>query len=190
MSSFYTEKELSQIGFKSVGSNSKISKKSSFYNVDRIEIGNNVRIDDFCVISACSEGFVKIGNRVHIAAHCFIEAPAGVTLDDFSGLAARCTIYGGSDDYSGDYLTNPCVPKKFRKCTNQHVHIKKHSVIANGCTVMLGVTVGEGSAVGSMSLVMNDIPDNTIAIGIPAKPMKKRNLNLFNLEKLLLSEKK
>ena len=185
MSSFYSREELLEIGFKSVGDNVNISKKSSFYHVERIEIGNNVRIDDFCAISACSDGFVKIGNRVHIAAYCFIEAPAGVTFEDFSGLAARCTIYGGSDDYSGEYLTNPCVPSQFRKCTSQHVHLKKHVVIGTGSTIMLGVTVGEGSAVGSMALVSKDIPDGKIAVGIPARVVKTRSSKIFELETLI-----
>ncbi|CAM3864137.1 acyltransferase [Rheinheimera salexigens] len=188
MSNFYNDEELAQLGFKSVGRNNKISKKTSFYNTSRIELGNDVRIDDFCVISACAEGFVKIGNRVHIAAHCFIEAPAGVTLEDFSGLAARCTIYGGSDDYGGEYLTNPCVPLEFRKCTNKHVHIKKHAVIGTGSTILFGVTIGAGSAVGSMAFVTKSIPDSAIAIGIPAKVVKKRSAKLFELEEQLLKK--
>jgi acetyltransferase-like isoleucine patch superfamily enzyme len=189
MSSFYSDDELLNIGFRSFGHNVKISRKTSFYNVERIDIGDNVRIDDFCTISACSEGFVKIGNRVHIAAFCFIEAPAGITFDDFSGLAARCTIYGGSDDYSGEYLTNPCVPNEYRKSTVNHVHLKKHVVIGTGSTVMAGVTIGIGSAVGSMALVTKDIPEGKIAVGIPARVVKSRSLILLDLEqKLIISE--
>jgi acetyltransferase-like isoleucine patch superfamily enzyme len=176
MNSFYSKDELLEIGFRSVGTNVKISKKSSFYHVERIDIGSHVRIDDFCAVSACSDGFVIIGNRVHIAAYCFIEAPAGVTLEDFSGLAARC------DNYDGEYLTNPCVPKEFRESTNKPVHLKKHVVIGTGSTIMPGVTIGLGSAIGSMALVTRDIPDGKIAIGIPAKVIKNRSLKLLDLE--------
>lgn len=182
MSSFYTKDELLELGFLSVGENVKISKKSSFYNTERIEIGNHVRIDDFCAISACSDGFVKIGNRVHIGAYCFIEASAGVTFDDFSGLSARCTIYGSSDDYSGEYMTNPCVPMELRKCESKHVHLKRHVVVGTGATIMHGVTIGVGSAVGSMSLVTKDVPDGKIVFGIPAKVIKNRSSKLFELE--------
>lgn len=185
MSSFYTEVELAQIGFRNVGENVKISKKSSFYNVERIEIGNNVRIDDFCSISACADGFVKIGNRVHIAAYCYIEAPAGFTMNDFSGLAARCTVYGGTDDYSGDYLTNPCVPIEFRSCRSEPVTLGKHVVVGAGSIIMCGVTIGSGSAIGAMSFVTKDIPDGKIAIGTPAKAIKNRSKKLFELERSL-----
>jgi len=188
MSSFFSQSELLAVGFRTVGTNVKISKKSSFYNVERIDIGDNVRIDDFCAISACAEGYVKIGSFVHIAAFCFIEAPAGVTFEDFSGLAARCTIYGGSDDYSGEYLTNPCVPLEYRLCSSKPVLLKKHAVVGTGTTIMLGVTIGLGSAVGSMALVSKNIPDGRIAVGIPARPVKDRKINLLELEKKLILE--
>jgi galactoside O-acetyltransferase len=187
MSSFYSNDELLAIGFRSLGENVKISRKTSFYNVERIEIGNNVRIDDFCIISACSEGFVRIGNRVHIAAYCFIEAPAGMTMEDFSGLAARCTVYGGSDDYGGDYLTNPCVPDEYRKCMAEHVHLEKHVVVGTGSTILPGVKIGIGSAIGSMALVTKSIPEGKIAVGMPAKVVKRRSLVLLDLEKKLIA---
>lgn len=183
MSNFYSLDELRAMGFKSVGFDVKISKKASFYNVERIELGNHVRIDDFCLITACKTGFVKIGDRVHIAAFCFIEAQAGVTMEAFSGLAARCTLYGGSDEYNGEYLTNPCVPDKFRKVYNLPILIKRHAVVGTGSTLMPGVTLGEASAVGSMALVNKSVPAGEIAVGIPAKVVKKRSMKVLELEK-------
>lgn len=56
------------MGFASVGRNVVISDKVSFYNCANISIGNNVRIDDFCVLSA-GEGGIVIGNNVHIAVY-------------------------------------------------------------------------------------------------------------------------
>ena len=57
MNSFYSQEELMKIGFLSVGKNVLISKKASIYNPSVISIGNNVRIDDFCILS----GKVTIG---------------------------------------------------------------------------------------------------------------------------------
>ena len=51
---YLDEIQLKEMGFKSVGENVKISDKASFYGCDNISIGNNVRIDDFCVFSAGS----------------------------------------------------------------------------------------------------------------------------------------
>lgn len=49
---FYTREELERIGFKSIGENVLISDKTSIYSPQNISIGNNVRIDDYCVLSA------------------------------------------------------------------------------------------------------------------------------------------
>jgi hypothetical protein len=50
---------LIQMGFKSLGENVFISDKASFYNIGKIDVGSNVRIDDFCVLSA-GEGGIKL----------------------------------------------------------------------------------------------------------------------------------
>ncbi len=54
---FLAEEQLKELGFRSLGSNVKISSKASIYAPYNISIGNNVRIDDFCVISAFG-GFI------------------------------------------------------------------------------------------------------------------------------------
>lgn len=51
MNSFYTEAELKELGLKSFGKSVLLSKKVSIYGAKNISIGNNVRIDDFCILS-------------------------------------------------------------------------------------------------------------------------------------------
>ena len=73
MNSFYSNEELKQLGLKSFGKNVLISKKCSIYGADKISIGNNVRIDDFCILS----GKIVIGNYVHISAYSALYAGGG-----------------------------------------------------------------------------------------------------------------
>jgi galactoside O-acetyltransferase len=186
--SFLEDDELEEMGFGSIGRDVKISRHAMFYNAERISMGSHVRIDDFCVLSACRTGFISIGDYVHIAAHCLIEAPAGVTFMDFSGLAARCTVYGGTDDYLGEYLTNPCVLEKYRKCYRNPVVFGRHAVVGAGTTILQGVTLGDGCAVGSMSLVLRDVPPGQVHAGIPAKYIKDRSGKIFELERQLREE--
>lgn len=63
MTSFYTEQELKEIGFRSLGKGAAISKNARFYSPNCISIGDNVRIDDFCILS----GDVEIHSHIHIA---------------------------------------------------------------------------------------------------------------------------
>ena len=106
MNSFYSEIELAELGFKSYGSNVLISKKCSIYSPEKISVGNNVRIDDFCILS----GNIILGNNVHISAYCALYGAQGIEFRDYSGCSARTTIYSAMDDFSGDYLIGPMSP--------------------------------------------------------------------------------
>ena len=184
--SYLSCEELQNIGFKKVGANVKISRNACFYSAEKIEIGDNVRIDDFCVLS----GEIKLRNYVHIAAFCGLFGSSGIEMNDFSGLSSRVAIYSASDDYSGEYLTGPCVPMEFRKITEGKVVLEKHALVGTGATILPGVTIGQGTAIGSMSLLTKSTLPWRIYTGIPARDLKERKMDLIELENKLLFSKK
>ncbi|AFG35209.1 acetyltransferase (isoleucine patch superfamily) [Fervidobacterium pennivorans DSM 9078] len=180
--SFYTPEELREIGFAKIGKNVLISRKASIYAPELIEIGDNVRIDDFCILS----GRIKLGSYIHVAAGCYLFAgDYGIEMEDFSGLSSRVAIYAVTDDYGGKYLTNPTVPSQYRNVVGGKVHIGKHVIVGTGVTILPGVTIGEGAAIGAMSLVTKDVQPWKIAVGIPAKEIKERSKDLLQLERKL-----
>ena len=86
MNSFYTEEELTTLGLKSFGENVLISKKTSIYGASNISIGNNVRIDDFCILS----GEIDFGNHIHISAGVYLYGGnIGIEIQDFSGISSH-----------------------------------------------------------------------------------------------------
>lgn len=180
--SYLTEDQLLGIGFKEVGRNVKLSSKTSIYTPERISIGSNVRIDDFCIIS----GDVKIGSYVHIASYTGLFGVYGIVLEDFVSLSARILVYSGNDDYSGEHMVNPTVPKEFAHVTKAPVVFRKHSAVGAGSIILPGVTVGEGCVVGAMSLVNRDLEPWKICVGVPCKPMKDRRREVLDLEKQLI----
>lgn len=185
MTSFYSNEELHEFTFKSIGENVQISRKSSIYGAENIEIGNNVRIDDFCILS----GHVKIGSYIHIAAYTALYGGcAGIIIDDFANLSSRICVYSVSDDYSGESMTNPMVPDEYKHITNELVHIKKHCILGSGCTVLPGVTLEEGCAIGCMSMVRYDTEPWSIYAGIPVRKIKERSRNLLKYEPLFLQK--
>ena len=179
--SFLTDEEIEKMGFKSIGTNCLLSSKASFYNCKNISIGNNVRIDDFCVLSAGDRG-IKIGNNIHIAVFSILTGQEAIILEDFSGLSSRVSIYSSSDDYSGNSMTNPTVSKQFKNIHQAPVIIGKHVIIGSGSVVLPGCHLGIGSAVGALSLVTKSISDFEIHFGAPAKKIKKRSKKLLDLE--------
>ena len=186
MSSYYTEDELKEIGFKKIGTNILISKKSSIYGAENMELGNNIRIDDFCFLS----GKIILHNFIHISAYSLlVGGEEGIEMENFSGLSSKVTIYAISDDYSGEYLTNPTIPQEYSNHISKKVHLKKHSIIGTASTILPGVVLEEGVAIGAMTLVTKSIENWKIAVGIPAKVISERKKNLLILEKEFLKNK-
>lgn len=183
MNSFYTPEELSTLGLKCFGNNVLISKKASLYNPENIEIGNHVRIDDFCVIS----NHIKLGNYIHIATHTSLMGGRyGIEIEDFSAISSHCAVYAESDDYSGNSLSNPMFPIQYRAPYGKKVLIKKHGLIGAGCVLLPGSCLEEGAAVGAMSLVTKNVPAWTISSGIPSRVIKERSRKAIELEKEFL----
>ena len=74
---FYTDKNLSKIGFKKIGKNVKISKSCLIVGVKNISLGNNIRIVAFTSIIA-KDGYLKLENNVHIGGHGHILCAGGI----------------------------------------------------------------------------------------------------------------
>nr|WP_298898264.1 acyltransferase [uncultured Altererythrobacter sp.] len=180
---------IQQMGFSRVGENVQISDRASFYRASRIKIGNNVRIDDYCVLSA-GEGGIEIGNHVHIAVGATLIGAGAISICDFANISSRVSIYSSSDDYSGATLTNPTVPEEYKNVLHAPVFLGRHVLIGSGAVVLPGVRLGEGVAVGALSLVNRDCAEFGIYAGVPAKRVKEREKRLLQLEKKFLKNKK
>lgn len=178
---YYTCKELKELGFKTIGKNVKISTKASIYNHGSIEIGDNSRIDDFCVVS----GNIKIGKNVHITPMCLVAGgEKGIIFEDFTTIAYGVKVFTQSDDYSGETMTNSTIPKEFKKEFKKEIILEKFTIVGAGSLIMPGVTLKEGTSVGAMSLVTRSTEPWGIYVGSPAKRIKERKKDL-----ILLSEK-
>lgn len=171
MNTFYSPDELALVGLKRVGENVFVSRKSSIYNPEKIEIGNNVRIDDFCILS----GEIKIASNIHISAYCALYGRNGIEISDFAGISPKVTIFSAIDDFSGEYLVGPMVNSKYTNVTGGKVILKRFAQISTGCVIFPNIILGEGCVIGAMSLVKTSIEDWSIAAGIPAKKIKMRS---------------
>lgn len=179
--------EINKIGFKFVGKNVKISDKAVFYCANKISIDDNSRIDDFCILSA-GLGGIKIGKYVHIAPYCSLQGKEQIIMEDFSGLSSKVSIYSSSDDYSGEYMTNPCVSEEFTNVFHGSVIIGRHSIVGVGSCILPNVKIGNGSAIGAFSLVTSSIADHKIANGNPAKERIDRKKQIFESEEIFIKK--
>ena len=176
---YYTQEKLNKLGFKSIGKNVKISDKVSIYDCEQMTIGDNSRIDDFCVIS----GNIQIGSNVHITPMCLIAGGIkGVILEDFTTLAYGVKIFSQSDDYTGETMTNSLIPKKFKREIIEKVLVKQYSIIGSNSVVMPGVILETGTSVGAMSLILSSTSAWGIYYGIPATRIKDRSKKMLEMK--------
>jgi len=100
---------------------------------------------------------LKLGNNTDIGAFTYLNARYGVEIQENVQIGSHCSIYSHST------IDN----KKGKVTIKRNARIGSHSVL------MPGVTIGENSIVGAFSFVNTSIPDNVIAVGVPAKVTRK-----------------
>jgi acetyltransferase-like isoleucine patch superfamily enzyme len=163
---------MAELIFKQEGVDLYVDVTSRIKHPGSIEVGNHVAIDMGVYLSTSA----TIGDYVHIAPYtCIIGGPDSMLImDHFSGISAGSKILCGSDDFTKGMM-NPQVPIEYRSPKISKVHFKSFSCIGVNCVVMPGITLAEGSVVGSNSVLTKDTEPWTIYIGNPAKPVKIRD---------------
>jgi acetyltransferase-like isoleucine patch superfamily enzyme len=174
--------------FKYIGKHVEIGEFVKIISPEKIEIDDYSRIDDFSILVGGSG--IKIGKFVHISSYSSVIGGGELVMEDFSGLSAGCRIITGSDDYKGRCLTNPCTPLKYRSYAYKgKILIKKHAILGTNTIVHPNITIGEGVATGSATVVNKDLEPWTIYVGAPAKAIKERQRDIIpQLEKELMLE--
>lgn len=175
---------LEALGFASLGRNVKISDKASIYGAEQMHVGDNSRIDDFCVIS----GRVELGRNVYVGPFALVAGGTpGIVMEDFVTLSYHTQIFTQSDDYSGATMTNPTVPARYKTEVKEPVRLCRHSIVGAGAIVMPGVTLSDGTSVGAAALVRDTTEPWSIYAGVPARKLKDRKRDLLDLEALYLA---
>lgn len=180
---------LMAMGFQSVGQGVRVSDRASFYGIERISLGDEVRIDDFCVISA-GVGGIEVGRNVHIAIGASLIGAGRIIVGDFVGLSSRVSIYSSNDDYTGAAMTGPTLPREYTNIRSADVYLGRHVIIGSGSVVLPGIRIEEGAAIGALSLVTKNCEPFEVYSGVPAKRIKSRKRDLLLMEKAFLESRK
>jgi len=184
---FLSRDKLEAMGFHYLGKNVLLSDKASIYNPGNISIGDNTRIDDFCILSA-GVGGISIGRYIHISCYTAFMGAEPMILQDFSAVSGRVLIYSNIDDTSGMYLVGPNYPMKYRHVISGPVIIERGGLVGAGSVVFPNVTIGQGTLIAAMSLVKENCEPFWVYGGVPARKIKVRKRDFLELEKKLLQD--
>lgn len=121
----------------------------------KIEIGANVKINHNVHIGCIDH--VKLGDDVLIA--------SGVYISDHS-----------HGSFKGLDQSDPRLPPNNHALSFSNIHIEDRVWIGERVTILPGVRIGEGAILGAGCIVSNDVEAFTIVVGIPAKAIKKYNM--------------
>lgn len=118
----------------------------------KIFFGKNVQINDYVHISSMCR--IDIGDNVLMASHIYIS-------DNSHGF------------YGGEYQSDPEIAPIKRDYKIDSVFIGNNVWIGEGVVIMPGVKIGNGCVIGANSTVTKNVPEYSIAVGQPAKIIKK-----------------
>jgi galactoside O-acetyltransferase len=137
--------------------------------------------------------FATCGENIYIGENCFFWPPSGMHLGSNIDINSLTHVYAGGGIFIEDgvligancliaTVSHPvdCLNRFESVTTSAPVRIKKNAWLGTGCIVLPGVTIGKNAVVGAGSVVVKDIPDDSVCVGNPAKVI--RYLRLENDE--------
>jgi acetyltransferase-like isoleucine patch superfamily enzyme len=134
-----------------------------YANLYGCELGDDVKVGPFVEI----QKGVKIGNRCKISSHSFLCQ--GVVLEDDVFVGHNVTFtndrYPRATNGNGTLQTEAdweCLPTV----------VKRGASIGSGATLLCGITIGENALIGAGSVVVRDVPPDTVVAGNPARPIR------------------
>ena len=121
------------------------------------------------IISMQKARGVKIGNNCHFAPYVQLDLlyPSQISIGENVAIGSNTMIFAHINMGTNDFLKTE-YPRRVMP-----VKIKSGAWINPGCIITAGITIGENSIVSVGSVVTNDVPDNCIVAGNPARVIKK-----------------
>ena len=193
---FFLRKFFYPMLFKKIGRGFVIGRNVVIRHPNKIEIGNNVTIDDNCLIDArgagperlviedeviinrncmlqAKSGPIRIGPRTSIGCNSVIVSLAGVDIGDAVLTAGGVYISAGGYNFK-----DPETPVMDQGAyTKGPIRIGSKSWLGTCSIVLDGITIGDGVVIGAGSVVTKNIANNSIAVGVPAKVMPAKTVN-------------
>ena len=181
-----------KLRFKRIGNGCFISSKSDIEYSHKIELGDKVIIEDYSNVCANTDaGSIRLGNNVIIFKNAVVKCggEGHIDIGDYSTINPYSILegYGGltigkgvriasgtkiiSCNHKFDDTNVPIFRQGF---TKKGIVIGDDVWLGSNVSVLDGVEIGKGSVIGAGSVVTKNIPSHSIAVGIPAKVIKKR----------------
>lgn len=143
------------------------------FHPENVHLGDNVYIGHDTIIKGYYKDTLRIASNSWIGQQCFIHGAGGVEINEFAGIGPAVRMLASfhidPDDVDEAIVFSPLV--------SSPIIIEKNCNIGIGATILGGVTIGANSKIGANALVNKTIPPYSIAVGVPAKVIKNRQMS-------------
>lgn len=135
----------------------------------KIILNDGVFLDRGVDVKGHDRGYIEIGQDAYIGPYGCLAGPGHISIGQNCMIASHTGIYANNHNF--DDLTRPI---NAQGLTSKGIIIEDDCWLGTGVKVLDGVTIGRGSVIGAGSVVTKSIPPFSIAVGVPAKVIKKR----------------
>jgi len=132
-----------------------------------IQLGKGVKIHEYSYVDSYG-GNVHLDDYVGIGHHCIIGGHGGLTVGKYTMISGLTYIVPANHNYD-----RRNVPYLHQGETCKGIKIGNNVWIGAGCTILDGVSIGDNAVIGAGAIVSKDIPENTLALGVPAKVIRQ-----------------
>ncbi len=140
---------------------------------NKILIQEEVAIERGVDVGALDDTKIVIGARTFIGPYTCIAGPGDITIGENCMIAAHCGIFANNHDFS-----DPTQLIREQGVSRKGICIESDCWLGHKVTVLDGVRIGKGSVIGAGAVVSRNIPPYSIAVGVPAKVVKRRGGDL------------
>jgi acetyltransferase-like isoleucine patch superfamily enzyme len=184
--------------FGRVGNGVVFGQNLTLRHPHKIFIGDETVIDDNCLLDAkgvdnqgifigsrvflgrnsilsCKDGDIYLEDGVNIGFNCEVFSSSQVTVGENTLLAAYCYLVGGGNYDLGRQAI--AFAEQDGLDSLGGIRIGQNCWLATDVKVLDGVEIGEGAVIGAGAVVLENIPANSMAVGVPARVVRTRNAN-------------
>lgn len=156
--------------FKQLGRGTKFYGAVRFGNIaGNISLGRNCMIGQGVFLSATNESSIEIGSNVSLNTGCHLVAAYGITIGDHTRIGEYVSIRDQNHTFS-----DPKRPVHQQGFTGNPIQIGRDVWIGRGVFIGSGITIGDGCIIGANSVVTKSLEPYSVAVGTPAKVIRKR----------------
>lgn len=120
---------------------------------------------------------------MHIGSFCSFNATNGeIKINNFTGVSNGCYFYTATDDFIGNYLTNPTVDKKYKNIISGDINIGQNVSIGAKCVILPNSIIGDNVSISALSVINGKYEDNYIYVDKNRRLSKtiKKNKEVIN----------